>query len=73
VRDMKLAFGKDIIEVPAPEGCQAIFQRMTGPDGKGGYRSMTWDDLYKYGRLGNPGNRRYQGTYHEGRDLLPLP
>lgn len=71
----KITLGNATFEVPPQPVIDAVLQRMIGPDGRGGYRPMNINDIATYGRLKNvPGTGGdFKGTYHQGRELLPLP
>ncbi|MGD0534344.1 MAG: hypothetical protein ABR999_02740 [Methanoregula sp.] len=70
---VKQRFGDAEIETPPMEICKAVFQRLTGPDGKGGVKRMDWEDIARYGRIRDNPMGQFRGTWHlEHGELLPL-
>jgi hypothetical protein len=62
-----LMFEGEPIPLPPDETVKAVFQRLVGPDGKGGTKAMDWQTVGRYGRHG-----KFRGVYHDERERLPL-
>ena len=59
---------------PSKAWMDAVFQRLKASVGADNGKSMTMDTVLKYGKSKNfPGCSDFSGSYHMGKDLLPLP